>query len=62
MEISALKSVIERDQGGNGQLLLVQRLDEKREVEVEIAGTYSTSPAFRAALKSVPGVIDVLER
>ena len=62
MELSALKSVIDRDQGGKGQLLLVQRLDEKREVEVEIAGTYSTSPAFRAALKSVPGVIDVLER
>ena len=62
MELAALKSVIDRDQGGKGQLLLVQRLDEKREVEVEIAGTYSTSPAFRAALKSVPGVIDVLER
>jgi DNA polymerase-3 subunit alpha len=62
MELSALKSVIDRDQGGKGQLLLVQRLDEKREVEVEIAGTYSISPAFRAALKSVPGVIDVLER
>ena len=62
MEISALKSVIDRDQGGKGQLLLIQRLDEKTEVEVEIAGSYSISPAFRAALKSVPGVIDVLER
>ena len=62
MEIDALKSVIERDQGGKGQLLLIQRLGQNTEVEVEIAGTYSGSPAFRAALKSVPGVIDVLER
>ncbi len=61
-EIQALKSVIDRDQGGQGHLLLVQRLDENTEVEVEVAGTYSASPAFRAALKSVPGVIDVLER
>ena len=61
-ELNSLKAVIERDEGGGGQLWLVQRLAKNLEVEIGLSGRYSVSPALRAALKSVPGVIDVLDR
>ena len=61
-ELNPLKKVIERDEGGAGQVWLVQRLAEDIEVEIGLGGRYSVSPALRAALKSLPGVIDVLDR
>ena len=61
-ELNPLKAVIQRDEGGRGKVSLVQRLAKNLEVEIGLAGRYSVSPDFRAALKSVPGVIDVLDR
>jgi DNA polymerase-3 subunit alpha len=61
-DLNPLKAVIQRDEGGVGQVWLVQRLAGNLEVEIGLTGRYSVSPALRAALKSVPGVIDVLDR
>ncbi len=57
--ISALKSVIDRGGRGSGQLRLVVRLPLDEEAEIALSGRFAVSPAARAALKAVPGVIDV---
>jgi hypothetical protein len=40
---------------------VVQPFRDDLEVEVELPGGYAATPAFRAALKSVPGVVEVLD-
>ena len=34
---------------------------EDREVEIALEGAYSCSPQVRAAIKSIPGIIEVQE-
>jgi DNA polymerase-3 subunit alpha len=56
--LSNLKSVITRDAGGRGRVTVVLDLPA-REVEIAIPGGFKVGPATRAAVKSLPGVIDV---
>jgi len=56
---NGLRGVLEREGGGRGRLNLVVPTPEGDEVEIELEGRYAISPAMRAALKSVPGVVDV---
>jgi DNA polymerase-3 subunit alpha len=56
--LSSLKSVITRDAGGRGRVTVVLDLPA-REVEIAIPGGFKVGPATRAAVKSLPGVIDV---
>ena len=53
-----LKSVIGREAGGRGRISLVLDLPEQ-EVEIAIPGGFKVSPKFRAAVKSLPGIVDV---
>jgi len=57
--VPALKSVVERERTGRGELRVVVPFNGAGEVEVVLDGGYAVSPAARAALKAVPGVIDV---
>ena len=57
--LEPLTAVIAREQAGGARVCVVQPLGNGLEVEVELPGRYAATPAFRAALKSVPGVIDV---
>ena len=43
----------------NGEVALVLMLAEGTEVEVKLAGRFRISPQIAAAIKAVPGVIDV---
>ena len=56
--LSHLKGVIERGLGGRGRVAIVLDLPET-EVEIAIPGTFRVDPQFRAALKSLPGILDI---
>ena len=59
--LEPLTAVIGRERAGSALVSVVQTLGNELEVEVELPGRYAATPAFRAALKSVPGVVDVLD-
>ena len=53
-----LKSVIAREAGGRGRVTVVLDLPA-REVEIALPGGFKVDPRTRAAVKSLPGIIDV---
>jgi len=53
-----LKSVISREAGGRGRVTVVLDLPS-REIEVALPGGFRVDPRIRAAVKSLPGIIDV---
>ncbi|HEX9648883.1 MAG TPA: DNA polymerase III subunit alpha, partial [Alphaproteobacteria bacterium] len=59
VSLAALQSVVARERTGAGRLALVVPFNGAGEVEIELGGGFAVSPAARAALKAVPGVIDV---
>jgi DNA polymerase-3 subunit alpha len=56
--LSPLKGVIAREPPGRGRVTLVLDLPS-REVEIAIPGGFRVDPKFRAAVKALPGVLDV---
>jgi DNA polymerase-3 subunit alpha len=58
--LAHLKGVIGRDTGGRGRVSVVLDLAD-REVEIQIPGGFRVDPRIRAAVKSLPGIVDVHE-
>ncbi|HEY1301091.1 MAG TPA: DNA polymerase III subunit alpha [Stellaceae bacterium] len=56
--LGALKTVIERGPGGRGRVAIVLDLPEQ-EVEIAVPGAFRVDPSFRAAIRSLPGIIAV---
>jgi DNA polymerase III subunit alpha len=56
--LANLKSLIDREAGGRGRVSVVLDLPE-REVEIAIPGGFKVGPKIRAAVKSLPGIVDV---
>ncbi|HEV2098890.1 MAG TPA: DNA polymerase III subunit alpha [Stellaceae bacterium] len=56
--LATLKSLIGREAGGRGRVSVVLNLPE-REIEIEIPGGFRVEPKIRAAVKSLPGIVDV---
>jgi len=56
--LSNLKSVITREAGGRGRVTVVLDLPS-RQVEIAIPGGFRVDPRMRAAVKSLPGIVDV---
>jgi len=56
--LSRLKNLISREAGGRGRISVVLDLPS-REVEIAIPGGFRVNPAIRAAVKSLPGIVDV---
>jgi DNA polymerase-3 subunit alpha len=56
--LPSLKGLFARETGGRGRLSLVLDLPQ-REVEIAIPGGFRVDPKVRAAIKSLPGVVDV---
>jgi hypothetical protein len=52
---------MEREQRGRGHIVLIVPLAEGREAEVTLPGRYAMAPPTRAAIKAIPGVVDVRE-
>ncbi|MBM3540977.1 MAG: hypothetical protein FJX51_02920 [Alphaproteobacteria bacterium] len=59
--LSGLKGVMQRDLKGRGRVAVVVPLAADREVEIALPGRFGLAPPTRAALKSLPGVLDVRE-
>jgi DNA polymerase III subunit alpha len=53
-----LRSVIAREAGGSGRVTIVLDLPQS-EVEVALPGGFRIDPHIRAAVKSLPGIVDV---
>jgi DNA polymerase III subunit alpha len=56
--LANLKSVIAREAGGRGRVTVVLDLPS-REVEIALPGGFKVDPRTRAAVKSLPGIVDV---
>ncbi len=56
--LSTLKSVVARESGGRGRVTVVLDLPA-REIEIALPGGFRVDPRTRAAIKSLPGIIDV---
>jgi DNA polymerase-3 subunit alpha len=53
-----LKNLISREAGGRGRVTVVLDLPS-REVELALPGGFRINPGIRAAVKSLPGILDV---
>ncbi len=53
-----LKSLIGREAGGRGRVTVVFDLPHS-EVEIALPGGFRVDPRIRAAVKSLPGIVDV---
>ncbi len=58
--LQTLRSVVERTGSGRGRVSLVLALED-REVEVELAQRLAVSAPVQAAIKAIPGIIEVQE-
>ena len=57
--IGSLKQLMDRERRGKGKVSFVLDLDGGREVEIALRETYAISAATRAAIKAVPGIVEV---
>jgi DNA polymerase III subunit alpha len=56
--LAHLKNLFGRQTGGRGRVSVVLDLSES-EVEIAIPGGFRVDPKMRAAIKSLPGIMDV---
>ena len=56
-----LSSLIGRETGGKGRVTVVVPVAPAREVEIALPGGFRISPKVRAAVKSLPGILEVLD-
>jgi DNA polymerase-3 subunit alpha len=57
--LTPLKSLMAREGGGRGRVTIVVPVPPAREVEIALPGGFRISPRVRAAVKSLPGILDV---
>jgi DNA polymerase III subunit alpha len=56
--LSPLRGVVQRESGGRGRISVVVQAPG-REIEIALPGAFKISPGVRAAVKSLPGILDV---
>jgi DNA polymerase III subunit alpha len=54
-----LRGLMQREGGGRGRVSVVVAVPPAREVEILLPGGFKVSPRVRAAVKSLPGILDV---
>ncbi|WP_119458633.1 DNA polymerase III subunit alpha [Rhodospirillaceae bacterium SYSU D60014] len=59
MPLDSLCQVMQHEGRGRGRIRLVLEIERAREVEMALPGAWSLSAATRAAIKAIPGVVDV---
>jgi DNA polymerase-3 subunit alpha len=59
--IKPLRGIIGRDGPGRGRVSVVVPLARSREVEITLPGGFRIGPGIRAAVKSLPGIVDVVD-
>ncbi|MGO1117476.1 DNA polymerase III subunit alpha [Rhodovibrionaceae bacterium A322] len=55
--LSHLNAILQRERKGRGKMDLVLSLENGREVELELPGSYALSSGGRQAIKSIPGLV-----
>tara|TARA_R110002072_G_scaffold36053_11_gene106156 strand:- start:70 stop:3594 length:3525 start_codon:yes stop_codon:yes gene_type:complete len=55
--LAQLKAILAHEKKGRGKLNLVLSLDNGREAEMELPGSYALSPAGRQAIKAISGLV-----
>ena len=56
-----IRAILERERRGRGRVVLLPRLGESQDVEIELPGGFNVTPKLAQALKLVPGVEKVEE-
>ena len=59
--LPSLKRVLSSGGAGQGEVILVSRVNKLLEVEVRLPETYNVSNHLTQSVKSIPGIIDVIE-
>jgi DNA polymerase III subunit alpha len=54
-----LRGLMQRESGGRGRVTVVVPVPPTREIEILLPGGFKISPRVRAAVKSLPGILDV---
>jgi DNA polymerase III subunit alpha len=57
--LSSVKQLMQRHGRGRGKVSLVLELDRTREIELAIPGEWAIAPGTRAAIRAIPGVVEV---
>ena len=57
--LQPLRGLMQREGGGRGRVSVVVAVPPAREVEILLPGGFKVSPRVRAAVKSLPGILDV---
>ncbi len=57
--LGPLKSILERQGSGSGRILFVVKTPQRGDVELTLKESYSLSPAVRAEIDALPGVLSV---
>jgi len=59
--LGSIKEILDREGRGNGDVMLVSRIDRQTEVETNLPDKYAVSPAMAQAVKAIPGIVEVRE-
>jgi DNA polymerase-3 subunit alpha len=59
--VGSIKGILGREPKGKGRVSLMLELDRDREVEMGLPGGWTVTPATRAAIKAIPGIVEVQE-
>ena len=59
--VESIRGMLERLARGKGKIHLLVEIDPLKEVEIQLPGSFSITNQSRAALKAVPGVVEVVE-
>ncbi len=59
--LAHIRSLLDREGRGRGQVVLVPRLDDRQNVEITLPGGFNVTPRLAQALKVLPGVERVEE-
>ncbi|HEY0832953.1 MAG TPA: DNA polymerase III subunit alpha [Azospirillum sp.] len=59
--LAGIRGMLDRLTRGKGRIHLLVEVDPLKEVEIQLPGAYTITAQSRAALKTVPGVVEVVE-
>ena len=59
--IEALREILDRQGQGRGIIIIVFKIPEHGEIEVDLGEKFKVSPELLLAIKTIPGVIDARE-
>ena len=57
--LPSVRQLMQRQGRGRGKVSLVLELDRTREVEMSLPGDWAIAPGTRAAIRAIPGVVEV---